>query len=88
MEVERPTMARLINGVEASGMVRREMVPDDRRQRQILLTEAAREQVEAVLSLTERLRAEVLDGIPQEDLATTHRVLCRMLANVAKAGQS
>lgn len=86
MEVERPTMARLIEGMEASGMVRREVVPEDRRQRYIILTEAAESQVQAVLMLTEQLRADVLVGVSEEDLAVTHRVLCRMLANVAKAG--
>lgn len=86
MEVERPTMARLIDGMEAHGMVRREIVRDDRRQRHILLTDAAQSQAEAVLMLTEQLRADVLSGISEEDLEVTNRVLCRMLANVADAG--
>lgn len=87
MEVERPTMARLIDGMEAQGMVRREIVPGDRRQRHIVLTAAAQGQCAAVLMLTEQLRAEVLSGIPEKDLEVTNRVLCRMLANVAEAGR-
>lgn len=85
MEVERPTMARLLDGMEASGLVRREMVATDRRQRHIFLTDQAQSQAEAVRMLTDQLRAEVLCGISAEDLAITHDVLCRMLANVAKA---
>ncbi|WP_299655580.1 MarR family transcriptional regulator [uncultured Jannaschia sp.] len=88
MEVERPTMARLIDGMEANGMVRRAIVPGDRRQRHILLTEVAQNQAEAVLALTERLRADVLAGISKQDLAITNDVLLRMLDNVAKASES
>ncbi len=88
MDVERPTMARLIDGMEAGGMVRREAVPGDRRQRHIVLTDAAQSQAEAVLVLTGQLRADVLAGISEEDLAITHSVLCRMLDNVAEAGRS
>lgn len=88
MEVERPTMARLIDGMEAGGMVRRKIVPGDRRQRHIVLTPAAQGQAEAVLALTERLCAEILADIPDEDLVVTQRVLCRMLENVAAAARS
>lgn len=87
MEVERPTMARLIDGMETGGMVRREVVPGDRRQRRIVLTPAAQGQAEAVLALTEHLCAEILADIPDEDLAVAHRVLCRMLDNLAAAGR-
>ena len=88
MDVEPPTMARLIDGMVTGGLVRREAVPGDRRQRHIVLTEAAQSQAEAVLVLTAQLRTEVLAGISEEDLAITHRVVCRMLDNVAKAGRS
>ena len=88
MEVERPTMARLIDGMETSGMVRRDIDPKDRRQRHVQLTESAEGQVAAVLMLTEQLRADVLAGISEEDLAVTHNVLRQMLENVATASQS
>ncbi|SFB82615.1 MarR family winged helix-turn-helix transcriptional regulator [Tropicimonas isoalkanivorans] len=86
MEVERPTMARLIDGMETSGMVRRDIHPGDRRQRHIHLTDAAEGQVQAVLKLSEQVRADVLAGISEEDLAITHKVLLQMFDNVVKAG--
>ena len=68
--------------------MRRKVVPGDRRQRHIVLTPAAQGQAEAVLALTERLCAEILADIPDEDLVVTQRVLCRMLENVAAAARS
>ncbi|MCQ0970502.1 MarR family transcriptional regulator [Paracoccus sp. TK19116] len=88
MGVEPPTMVRLIDGMEATGAVRREVVPGDRRQRHVLLTEAAQAQAESVQALTDQLRSDVLQGIAPEDVAVTQRVLRQMLENVAKASQS
>lgn len=85
MEVQRPTMVRLIDGMEASGLVRRETSAGDRRQRSIYLTDAAQAEVRTVEALTDKIRADVLDGIPDADLETTRRVICRMLENIAKA---
>lgn len=86
MVVQRPTMVRLIDGMEANGLVRREVSHEDRRQRSISLADAAQAEVQTVQALTDRIRADVLQGIPDNDLAVTQRVIDRMLENVSKAG--
>lgn len=86
MEVERPTMARLLDAMEAGGLLRREISAEDRRYRNVVLTNAAQGEVESVLALTSRLQDEVLDGIPPEDLEVVERVICRMLDNIGKTG--
>lgn len=86
LEVERPTMARLIDGLENCGLVAREASEEDRRVRRIVLTEAAQEQVEDLTAMTEQLRAEALDGVAPEDLAAMQRVLARINANLSAAG--
>jgi MarR family transcriptional regulator, transcriptional regulator for hemolysin len=86
LEVERPTMARLIDGMEKAGLVTREPCDDDRRVRRVALTDAAEGQVEDVLRLTETLRADALAGIDPDDVATARRVIGRVIANLAAAG--
>ncbi|AJE46121.1 MarR family winged helix-turn-helix transcriptional regulator [Celeribacter indicus] len=86
LDVERPTMARLIDAMEGSGLLRRETCFEDRRQRNISLTEAAEGEAQAVLTLTSRLSDDVLAGISEADLAVLDRVLSRMLENIEGAG--
>ncbi len=87
-DVERPTMARMIDGLEECGMVHREISQEDRRQRHVYLTEAARSHVETILNLTESLREEVVSGIAPEDLDLAHRVILQMIDNLVKLDQS
>jgi MarR family transcriptional regulator, transcriptional regulator for hemolysin len=88
MEVERPTMARLIDGLEEAGMVRREVLSGDRRQRHVHLTDQAKTEAAAVSALTDTLCAELVAGIPAEELERAHRVIEQMLDNVVKAACS
>ena len=85
LEVERPTMARLIDGLEKCGLVAREAADEDRRVRRIALTDAAQEQVEDLMAMTRQLRLEALDGVTSDDLAATQRVLARITANLSAA---
>lgn len=84
LEVERPTMARLLDGMEKAGLVTRELCKDDRRARRIVLTQAAEAPSRALLDVSERLRSEVLNGVSPEDLAVARRVALTMLSNLAK----
>ncbi|WP_108660353.1 MarR family winged helix-turn-helix transcriptional regulator [Acuticoccus kandeliae] len=85
LNVERPTMARLIDGMEQCGLVTREVSSDDRRARTIRLTPLADSQVEAVNELTTQIRKEILAGVDPDDLATATRVLAIISDNLAKA---
>lgn len=75
MDVEQPTMVRLVDGLEKSGLLRREMVPNDRRAKRIVLTEAASTQADGVLAFSNELRNELLEGIDEDDLLAAARVL-------------
>lgn len=88
LDVERPTLARLLDGLEENGLVRREVSPEDRRQRNVFLTEAARSQVEDILNLTDNLRDDILVGIPEEDLEVAHRVILSIIENLHTLEQS
>lgn len=85
MEVERPTMARLIDSMEEGGLVRREVSSEDRRQRHVHLCDPAKTQAKAVIAMTDAMREDIMKDISAEDLATAHRVIQQMLDNVTKA---
>ena len=81
LEIEHPSVVRLLDGLERQGLITRTEVEGDRRAKQISLTDIARAQVAELELLTARIRSELLDGIPQEDIATALRVLQRLGEN-------
>ncbi|MYZ48783.1 MarR family winged helix-turn-helix transcriptional regulator [Propylenella binzhouense] len=83
LEVEQPTMVRLIDGLEAQGLVERRAAEGDRRVKRIFLTDAARSQADEILRFTARLRNHVLHGIPEDELAVATRVLRTVAGNIA-----
>jgi MarR family transcriptional regulator for hemolysin len=82
LDIEQPTLVRLLDGLERTGMIERRAVEGDRRARRVFLTPAARAQAEDILAFLTELRADVLDGIDREELAIALRVLSRMSRNI------
>lgn len=83
LDIEQPTLVRLLDGLERTGMIERRAAPGDRRARRVFLTPAARAQAEDILAFLTELRADVLDGVDQEELEIALRVLSRMSRNIA-----
>ncbi len=75
LAVEGPTLVRLLDPLEAQGLIRREPVPGNARANRIALTEAAGPVVRSVEATSEALRGRVLAGIPREELEVALRVL-------------
>jgi MarR family transcriptional regulator for hemolysin len=65
--VEPPTLVRVIDQLEAQGLVERRVNPADRRVNLLQLTPAARPLVTEIEAEAERLRVELLDGVSYED---------------------
>ncbi|MCP4561559.1 MAG: MarR family transcriptional regulator [Bosea sp.] len=82
LDIEQPTLVRLLDGLERTGMIERRAVPGDRRARRVFLTQAARAQAEDILAFLTELRADVLDGVDREELEIALRVLSRMSRNI------
>lgn len=78
MEVEPITVARLIDRLEAVGMVERRPDPSDRRMHRLHLCQAS----EPVLAIIDEYRAAAVAqlqvGISPEDWETAHRVLKKL----------
>lgn len=82
LDIEQPTLVRLLDGLERTGMIERRAAPGDRRARRVFLTKAARAQAEDILAFLTELRADVLDGVDREELEVALRVLSRMSRNI------
>ena len=84
LAVEGPTMVRTLDWLEAQGFVERRAAPGDRRAKTIHLTEAARPVLQQIEAEAAAVRAEILEGIPEEDLAMCMAVLDRVAQGLAR----
>ncbi|WP_353183938.1 MarR family transcriptional regulator [Bosea sp. (in: a-proteobacteria)] len=87
LEIEQPTLVRLLDGLERNGMIERRAVAGDRRARQVFLTPMARAQAEDILAFLAELRADILHGIAPQELEMALDVLRRTSRNIV-AGRS
>ncbi|WP_449255891.1 MarR family winged helix-turn-helix transcriptional regulator [Bosea sp. (in: a-proteobacteria)] len=87
LEIEQPTLVRLLDGLERNGMIERRAVAGDRRARQVFLTPMARAQAEDILAFLAELRADILLGIAPQELEMALDVLRRTSRNIV-AGRS
>jgi MarR family transcriptional regulator for hemolysin len=86
LEVEGPTLVRLLDGLEAQGLTERRPVEGDRRAKQIALTTEGHKLAAEVTRLGNELREEVLADIPEADLiaaAATMRAIARTVSTAA-----
>lgn len=87
LDIEQPTLVRLLDGLERHGMIERRAVEGDRRARQVFLTPMVRAQAEDILAFLTELRAGILQGIAPQELEVALDVLRRTSRNIA-AGRS
>lgn len=80
--VEGPTMARLLDSLEAQGLVTRQAVAEDRRAKKIALCPAAGPLIEQIEAISTQLRQELFAGIDVDDLLHCQQVHARILANL------
>jgi MarR family transcriptional regulator for hemolysin len=82
--VEGPTLARLLDGLEAQGLVRRQAVAEDRRAKRIALTPKADVLIADIENIAAAVRNEVLAGISEEEIALCQKTLSRILGNLER----
>lgn len=80
--VEPITICRMVDRLEALGLVERRPDPTDRRARLIHMTEAARPGIERMRGVAQSLFNEALEGISPEEEAILSRLLGRIHANL------
>lgn len=84
MGIEGPTLVRLLDNLERSGLVERQPSPTDRRANILRLTAKARPVVKAINRVAEEIRAELLDGLDDEAVEAAQSVLQRMAENASR----
>jgi MarR family transcriptional regulator for hemolysin len=83
LEVEPITLARVIDKLEASGLVERRPDPSDRRARLLFLGERAHPLLEQLRALGAETREIALAGISDEERTQLMTLLTKMRANLA-----
>jgi DNA-binding MarR family transcriptional regulator len=77
-----PTMSRILDSMQKSGLVTRAFDPDDGRTRLVVLTPKGRAAKAKLVPIVKELVAKLEEGIPERDLETTRRTLRRLVENV------
>jgi len=88
MSLDGSSVVRLLDNLEAAGLVRRREGEHDRRAKVIVLTPRGREIADQVEAISRRIRRDALAGLPAKDIETATRVLehvCRVLDPAAGA---
>ncbi|MBK4217432.1 MarR family transcriptional regulator [Paracoccus caeni] len=85
LDIEAPTLKRQIDALESGGFVERRPIEGDARKNALYLTQQGHDT--DIVEFTRRVRADLIDGLSEEEIEQTKRVLERLLANVAKLSQ-
>ena len=81
-EIEPATVSKLVDGMESSGLVRREPSPADRRSGCVVITEKGRELQRKAEKEFAVIDSEELAGFTPEEAAAFHSYLSRLYKNL------
>jgi MarR family transcriptional regulator for hemolysin len=82
LELETPTLVRILDAMEGQGFVERRVAGSDRRAKEIYITETGKVVAGQIDDIAVSVRAQVLAGISESDLKTTLAVIRSMQANL------
>ncbi|MCB1588661.1 MAG: MarR family transcriptional regulator [Xanthomonadales bacterium] len=82
LEIRPITLTRLVDQLQAEGLVERRADPQDRRAFQLYLTEAAQPVVEQIVAAVTRLQLRALEGVTPDAVAVFSAVLESMRENL------
>src|SRR5207237_4242903 len=86
--VEEPTVVTLLHRLEREAWITRTSSPHDRRCKMVLLGRRAQRVIAQIKATADKLRHELLAGIPDSDLQTCMRVLARIRDRAEKEERS
>jgi len=84
LELEKPSLGRLLDRLEAKGWVRRESDAGDRRIRRVYLTEEVQPAIKAMRAAAAEVRREALAGLAPEDQERFVDLLLAIKGNLAR----
>jgi len=68
LKIEGPTMTRMLDTLEADGLVERLPDPSDRRTKQLRLTAEGERVLQEIFTIADELRDRLLDGLPADKI--------------------
>jgi DNA-binding MarR family transcriptional regulator len=83
-EVDPMTMVRILDRMEAEGLLERRPDPADRRARCLYLTAKAKPILSEIWRLSDEIRAEIFAGVSKEERERFMGVLERLYANISQ----
>ncbi len=86
LTLDNSSVVRLLDALQAGGLIERRDEISDRRVKTIHLTEAAHDVIEQVEAASRAVRDELLQGIDDEALKTTFDVLTQIFERLAEPG--
>ncbi|MBB3018378.1 MarR family transcriptional regulator for hemolysin [Microvirga lupini] len=86
LEIEGPTLVRLLDGLEKQDLIERRPVDGDRRAKQIALSEAGQKEAILVGGIVQEVRNDVLKDVSEDDLRAALRVFHTMARNLEAEG--
>ena len=86
--VENPTLARLLDALEAQQLIERQADQHGRRVKKIALTPSAVDLIVRIESIATALRQEVFAGVSEQEVALCQSIQARMLANLEKRNEA
>src|SRR3984885_784968 len=84
MGIEGPSLVRLIDLLQAEGLVERREDPTDRRAKTLHITALGEAKVAEINRVLSRVRTELMQDVPEHELLTTFKVL-RQIERAAEA---
>jgi DNA-binding MarR family transcriptional regulator len=84
LEIEPITLVRLLDRLQAAGLVERRPDPGDRRARVLYLTPATRPLLERIWALAAVVREEAMAGLPEPEREQLFRMLLKIKANLTE----
>ena len=84
MSLKGPTVVKLLQVLESERYVKRVSSEDDKREKDIILLAKGQEKVEDLMPVVEKFKNDIVEGIDEEELETTKKVLEKMVKNAKK----
>ncbi len=82
LELETPTLVRILDAMEGQGFVERRVAGSDRRAKEIYMTDAGKIVASEIDDIAAEIRAQVVAGIAESDLRTAQSVIRAMQVNL------
>lgn len=82
LEIETPTLVRVLDGMEKQDLIQRSEDAADRRAKRIDMTPAGRDTFKRVHALASELRGQIADEISTEEIETALSVVRRLMRNM------